>query len=123
SYLINKILDDIGLYERFKEYLLNVSEVSSSGKEANITVISPTVTEEKKRRVRLKVVGKDDKEIAENLDNLRKHREFINEEISKFEREYENLQEISYVIQKKEGITEIRKVSEKSLGNNVDYYE
>ncbi|MDO7787864.1 hypothetical protein P6N53_11595, partial [Desulforamulus aquiferis] len=45
SYLINKILDDIGLYERFKEYLLNVSEVSSSGKEANITVISPTVTE------------------------------------------------------------------------------
>lgn len=120
GYFLVKILDDIDIYTKFKQFLIGTSKSSEKGKETNINVIAPTETRIIKNRISYHITGQDN-DIEAALDYLRDNK-FIHHDIDSFKSQNRNTQHLYYDVKRENGKIIVYKTKSVDKNNKIDYY-
>ena len=120
GYFLVKILDDVGIYSKFKEFLIGASKSSEKGKETNIRVIAPTETRMNENRISYHITGQDD-DVEAALDYLRDNK-LIHQDIDSFKSQNKNIQYLFYDVKRENGKIVVCKTKTVDRNNKIDYY-
>lgn len=113
AYFIEKVLDDIKLYEKFKNYLVRVSGISEKGKETKLSIIPPR-TAEHKQILEIVITAHSDDDMLKIIDELR-NCDLLKTEIPKFKSDYINYSLVQYHAYIKNDIVEILRTKTLSI--------
>ncbi|MEA4822139.1 MAG: hypothetical protein VB122_07960 [Erysipelotrichales bacterium] len=120
SYFLNKVLEDINVYGKFKKFLIGTSKSSESGKEVNLNIIASTETRIKQNRISYHVIGQDS-DIDDALDYL-KENNIIQMELESFTSKSKDINHLYYEVKKENGQTIIKKTRSIDSQNRINYF-
>ena len=120
AYFINKILDDIELYEKFKKFILNVSKENDAGQEIRLDVCIPAKEKEFNQNIKLHFSGSNDE--LEKITDHQVVKDLLRTEEGKLEGEHSNLRNVTYSLTMDNGRVKIRKSCAEQFSGKVDYF-